>query len=533
VTTRQLAGFIWRWAWLWLLGMLIAGAASYRVSSQLPRVYQSQAKLLVGSADLTNGTGDFGAVQSASQLTATYSQVITTSPIIETALAAGDVDLSPGVAAGLVTAAPVAGTQLIQITVHAGDPDFAATFANLLAAAFMQRIQASQTDRYAAVESSLANQVDQLGATQDDLTHQVADLQAQPPGPTRDEQLARVQFKLTQVQTSFSDAQRSYQDVLLAKARSTNPISVVEPARPAPAAVQPQVRQNVLAAAGVGLLLMLLVAYLAEHLDDRLLSPERAQRLTGAAPLATIPRVQAGRTSRAGDAAASAFQALGASVLSALTSRPRKTIFVANTQPGDGATTVAVNLAVTLAAAGRRVILVDANVSRPALQQLFDIPAQLGLMGLLRHPDLQVVPQLSPEQLPGLRILACGANDPEAAPLLASPRMHDVLTELSELADLIVVDAPGVPGSDGTLALSSWADGVVLVVDARRTHSQSVMTAASILRGMEAHFLGIVLNKTHSVRGLLPFDARLAYSSPEPPPTERVRIDLSGTPGRL
>jgi capsular exopolysaccharide synthesis family protein len=530
VTTRQLAGFVWRWAWLCLLGMALAGAASYRVSSQLPRVYQAQTKLLVGSPDLTNGTGDFG-VQTASQLTATYSQVITTSPIIEAALAAGDIDMTPGVAVGLVNAAPVAGTQLIQITVHAGDPDFAAAFANLVAAAFMQRIQASQTDRYAAVETSLANQVDQLGATQDDLTHQVADLQAQPPSTARDEQLARVQFELTQVQASYSDAQRSYQGVLLAKARSTNPITVVEPAAPTQDAVQPQVRQNVLGAAGVGLVVMLLAAYLVELLDDRLRSPERVERLTGTAPIGTIPRVRAGRNSRSDDVAANAFQTLGANVLSALAARFGKAIFVTNTHPGDGATTVAVNLAVTVAAAGRRVILVDANVSRPSLQQLFDVPAQIGLMGLLSHPKLPVAPQLSAEQLPGLRILPCGSNAPKAGPLLASRRMHEVLTELNELADLIVVDASGVPGSEGTLALASWADGVVLVVDARRTRAASVRAAASTVRGMGANLLGIVLNNSHSVRGLLPFEARLAYSGPEHASTERVSIDLSGTPG--
>jgi capsular exopolysaccharide synthesis family protein len=503
-----------RWAWLWLVAMALAGIASYRVSSDLPKVYQAQTKLLVGSSDLTSGAGEFSVAQTASQITATYSQVITTSPVLEAALAAGGFDLSPSAVAGLVSAAPVTGTQLIQITVRAADPDFAAKFANLVAAAFMQRIEASQTGRYAAVEESLARQVDQLAATQDALTRQVADLQAQPPSTVRDEALAPLQFQLTQAQASYTAAQRSYQDVLLAKARSTNPITVVEPATPPTEAIQPQVRQNVLVAAGLGLLIALGAAYLVELLDDRLRSADRVQRLTGMPPLGTIPRVQAGGNSAGAAEIASAFQLLSANVMSALAGREFRAILVTNTSPGDGATTIAVNLALTVAQSGRRVILVDADVAQPSLQHLFGIRRHTGLTSLLANPQLAVAKLLAEGHFPGLWVLPAGSASSEAS-ALGSEHMQRILTELRELADVVVVDAPGVPGPGGAAALATWVDGVVFVADARRTHASFVRTAATVLRGMGANVLGLVLNKAYTASGVLPSEPLMRAAEPE------------------
>jgi capsular exopolysaccharide synthesis family protein len=509
VRAQQIFAFALRWRWLWLLGMALAGVLSYQVSSQLPRAYQAQTKLLVGSPDLTSGAGDFGAPQTVSQLTATYSQVITTSPVLEAAAAAGGLDLSPVEAGSLVSAAPVGGTQLIQITVRAGDAEFAATFANLVAAAFMQRIEASQTGRYAAVEASLVRQVDQLAAMQDDLTRRVADLQEQPPSTTRDEALLPVQFQLTQAQASYSSAQRSYQDVLLAKARSTNPITIVEPATVPAEPVQSQIRQNVLAAAGIGLVLTLLIAYVIEqHLDDRLLRLGRVEHLTGLEPLGAIPTIQRPRNGLNRGEADNVFHLLGARILIALGRQKGVALVVTGTRSGDGATTVALSLAVTFAQTGKRVILIDTNLAQPALHKLLGVENGIGLTSLLTHPlTTPVNGCLVDHARPGLQLLLAGPAVSNSSALLGSERMRQYMADLRGMADVIILDARLLPALGGTPVLTSWADGVVLVADARRTRAGEVSRTATIVRGAGANLLGVVLNHLNSTSGLLPYES--------------------------
>jgi capsular polysaccharide biosynthesis protein len=503
VTTQQLVHFGLRWSWLMLLGAVVAALVSYQFSSQRPRLYEAQTKLLIGSADPTSVNGDYIGPQTASQLATTYARVITTRPVFEAAIAAANLDLSYGEAASMVSAAPLGNTQLVQITVDTADPELAATLANHVASAFLQQIEAAQTGRYAAVETALAQQVDQRAAVQADLSRQVEDLRNEPPTPNQNAELARVQFELAQAQQIYADTQRSYQEVLLAKARSANPVTVVEPATPPSQPLQSQEKQSALMAAAIGLLLAGLIAYIVERWDTRLLSADRAERLTGLRVLGSIPRHQPEATREENSAAASAFQLLSASIMLALKERQRGTLLVTGVSPGSGATTATLNIARCLAKAGRRVIVVDAHFANPSLDNLFGIKNQTGLGRLLTEAQLPVARHLVEVETPGVYLLPAAPTSGTSRDLLASnwDRMQLCLEELRELADVIIVDAPLAPNFGGALAVAGWVDGVVLIVDAQHTRAHEVVAVAKLLNSAGANLVGLALNRPDRTRG--------------------------------
>jgi capsular polysaccharide biosynthesis protein len=485
-----------RWSWLLVAGAATAAFVSYRITNELPRAYDAQTTLLVGSADLTSRTGDYGVPQTASQLALTYSRVLTTRPVLESAIAAGGFDLSYERAAGMVTATPVGGTQLIQISVRAPDPQLAATLSNLLAAAFMQQIETAQTGRYAAVENALARHVDDVNASQADLARQVERIQNQPPTPNRDAELARVQFELAQARQNYDATQRSYQDVLVTKARTTNPITVVDPAVPPPQPVQSQEKQNTLMAAAGGLLIAALAAYLVEQLDDRLLSGDRAERLTRLRHLGTVPSAHAEKEEAVNQGASSGTQLLAANIMLALGRPHPAAILITRTDFTHGATEIAIELAASIGQAGKRVILVDANLAQPTLQDVPGIDSRNGLSWLLTHAQIPAHDHLIGTGTPSFYVLPAGPSSRNAMDLLASERMELCVAELRELGDVVIFDGPL------SLALARWVDGVVLVTDSR-SRAGEVVAAATMLQGAGANLVGLVLYDRAKTSGLL------------------------------
>src|SRR5207247_9447811 len=166
---------------------------------------------------------------------------------------------------GLLDVKPLANTQLIQISARGNTPDVAALFANQLAAAFIRYSEANQANRFASSRDSLSKQIDQLSAAITQRGQQIDEARAQPPSAARDTELTRLQAELAQIQQSHAVATRGYQDILVAQARSSDLLAVVDPASPNPNSVQPRVLLNTLLAAVLGLLAPLGVVVLREH----------------------------------------------------------------------------------------------------------------------------------------------------------------------------------------------------------------------------------------------------------------------------
>ena len=179
----------------------------------------------------------------------------------------------------------------------------------------------------------------------------------------------------------------------------------------------------------------------------------------------------------------------------------QRSILITSPSPEDGKTTVACNLAASVALGGRRVLLVDANLRRPALQKFHDnVDGSNGLSNLLvGNADLASV--IRKTSLPNLDVIGSGPLPPNPAELLGSAQMRSFLQEVSSTYDQVFFDAPPALLANDALVLSTLVDGVILVCRAKKNSRGMTQRACGLLQRVEAHILGGVLNAVQVQRG--------------------------------
>jgi capsular exopolysaccharide synthesis family protein len=520
LTALQIWQLTRRWLWLLALTTVLFATASYLVSAWLPRVYEGTARLLVTPGQAGSAASSYNDVLTAERLTQTYSEVMKSRPIVEAAARDAGIDLAFGDAVGLLDVKPIRNTQLIQISARARSEEGAARYANSVAAVFIAQTQTSQSARFTTSKDSLGQQVDLLNTQISDRTGRIDGLRAEPPGAQRDADLSRLQGELLQLQQSQQTAIRSYEDVRLSEARSNDLLSVVEPAYPSSTPVQPKILLNVALAAILGLFVGIGVAFLVETFDDRLFSPERLQRFTGLLSLGSVamlpkdgPRTVDQMRTKAADPVrtngyaygtshvSEAYRLLHANLQFAAVEKPLRTLLVTSSDAGDGKSSIAANLAVVMAQAGQRIVLIDADLRRPTQHAIFDVSNRAGLTSLLVDERLAVEGVLLTTRVEGLKLLPSGPLPPNPSELLASHRMQTRLSELRDVCDVVILDSPPIMAVSDPAVLARQADGTLLVINAQRTRGQRASHAVDTLRHAGAAVVGGVLNRIPRGKG--------------------------------
>ena len=288
-------------------------------------------------------------------------------------------------------------------------------------------------------------------------------------------------------------------------------ISIAEPAVIPASPSRPNPPLYLALAAMLGLIGGLGLAFTFENLDSTIRSAGQLERLSGSPVLSSVPTASTpirrngapillngtGRSSKAGEA----FRMLGASTLS-LTSgvssrglRHGRLLLVASAEPRDGKSTVVANLAATVAQAGHRVIIVDADLNHPSLHRLFAVENKLGLKELLMD-SIRVPAALQDTKVAGLRVVASGSSAVGTEVLLNPMRLRQVLLQLAQEADLVLVDSSSVLGSADAAALAPMVDGVLMVVAQGRATEEKVSEALKQLDQVGGKTLGVILNKS-------------------------------------
>jgi capsular exopolysaccharide synthesis family protein len=262
--------------------------------------------------------------------------------------------------------------------------------------------------------------------------------------------------------------------------------------------------------AGIGL------AFLLDYLDDTLKSVEDVDRYIHVPALALIPAMRSERSRLKGKAAAlapedngatalavigdvrspiaEAYRHLRTSLLLSLAGQPPKTILVTSSQPSEGKTTTAANIATTLAQTGVEVLVVDCDLRRPRIHVHFNASNAQGVTNYLAgETNLDALLQ-SFDKLPNLKVLASGPVPPNPAELLGSDEMRKLLNVLSERFTHIIIDSPPAISFTDASILSTMVDGVMLVVQGGRSSRAVVRRAKQQLVDVGANIFGVVLN---------------------------------------
>ena len=171
-----------------------------------------------------------------------------------------------------------------------------------------------------------------------------------------------------------------------------------------------------------------------------------------------------------------------------------QSLAVCSATMGDGTSTIAANLAQTLASSGKRVLLVDANFRDPRLHEFFDLPNDKGLGDLLKssfEPEAVIRSAPTAEHL---SVLTAGSTMVDAPKLLGSPRMEAVSDRLAEMFDVVIYDAPPLRDYMDTVFLSDHVDGVLMAVALRRTKQSAMNIALGKLQEYSISLVGVVAN---------------------------------------
>jgi capsular exopolysaccharide synthesis family protein len=190
--------------------------------------------------------------------------------------------------------------------------------------------------------------------------------------------------------------------------------------------------------------------------------------------------------------ASEAYRMLRTNLFYALVDAPPKVIVLTSAAHGEGKSTTAANLALTLAQAGKNTLLLDCDLRKPVLHKLFRTGNMEGLVDILigeRAPR-----EVWSEPIPGLKLVPSGPPPPNPAELLSSRRLAEVLQQVRQEFEYVLVDTPPVGRVSDSAVLAANGDGVLLVLDSQHTRKRSLKHALHTLEGVGANVLGTVMN---------------------------------------
>jgi succinoglycan biosynthesis transport protein ExoP len=335
--------------------------------------------------------------------------------------------------------------------------------------------------------------------------------------------------------------QRLKDATISAGLRATN-IHVIDTAAPPSSPVRPKRLLNIAIASLVGLILGVTLAFVEEGLDNSIKSAEDVQRLIAAPALAIVPAAgsegnnrywrraghrangHSGKSSingavalavlkHPGSALSESYRALRTSILLSTAARPPQVLLVTSPQPNEGKSCTSLNLALTLAQRGSRVLVVDGDLRKPGIASHFGLGGECGLSGLLTGAHDLSAALFQVESMPQLWVLPAGPTPPNPAELLSSPGMADTLLQLRERFDHVVVDSPPLLMVTDATVLSTLVDGVILVVESGVTVRGALVRAHSLLENAGGRVLGVVMNKVDFHRDAYYYSSYSRYHS--------------------
>jgi non-specific protein-tyrosine kinase len=500
---KHYVSILWKWSWLIVLSTLVATVACLWTTSRMPRIYKTGTTLMVGRFMQTdNPTGqDFAISQ---QLAQTYIQLVARQPVLQGTIDALGLTMPWQALAGQVKTGLVEGTQLIHISVQDTDPGRAKALADEIARQLILQSPTPGEQEKAQQAEFVRERLMVLQAQIKDGEQQIEELEARLALENSARGIQDIQNQIEILQQKISTWQSNYAGMLdFYEGSRTNYLSVVEPAVVPTTPVSPKVLYFLLVAAASGFTLAAGGAFLIEYLDDTIKTKEDVDRVLKLPTLGSISRIARVRepadhlvTLEFGHSPATeAYRVLRTNVQFSTLADPAPHVLVTSATPQEGKSTTAANLAITMAFAGKRVILVDADLRRPSLHRTFDVSNQIGLTSLLLDPSLAAEAVLQATPALGLRLLPSGPLPPNPADLLGSELMKGRLEEIKRSADVVIFDSPPVLAMADAAIIGSLCSGVILVVDAGCTRSQVVRRAKEALDQLNVKILGVVLNK--------------------------------------
>jgi capsular exopolysaccharide synthesis family protein len=410
------------------------------------------------------------------------------------------------------------------VTASSNNASQAASDANAFAKTYADVRRQSTVDELLTASSQLQSRITDLDSQLatinqplNELDAQIANASAQTR-PALQAQRADLVSHINSQVSSLQSRRAAYADQLDQLQLETNltvtgGAQVVSQASVPSSPVSPKPVRNGGIALGVGLVLGLALAFLFDHLDDRIHGKEDVERASGLTVVGLIPAVPGWRNradvelvtvDAPNSASAEAYRSLRTSLQFLGLERDTRVVQVTSSTSGEGKTTTVANLAVSLTGAGKRVIVMDCDLRRPRIHSFFGLEHTLGLTSVIVG-DVSLASAIQPAvATPRLAVLPSGPVPPNPSELLALRRFSELVDACKQEADYVLIDSPPVLPVADARVISAVADVTFVVVTAERTNMGDVEAAVEMLRQVDAPVLGTILNA-------IPNNRRLGY----------------------
>lgn len=496
---REYLGVIWRRKWLVILPVVIFTMATVAADSLLvtPK-YESTAELLQRRSGLDKallGSDLFQQGSSPERDMATAAELVKSPQVTSAVIASIGERFGGRDPASMVSVSVISKSDILRITVTDTDAQLAADLANSFATAYV--------DWRRGVDQGVLKQ-------------------ARLP--------IELQISNTPPELQESANYRVLKDKLetlkMLESIQTGGMEVVKTATVAPSPVSPNpVKMGLLSfiaslAFGVG------IVFMAEHLDTKVRSTDEINKALQKPVLAAVPKINAS-TNRSlitianpSGACSESFRLLKTNLSYIEPDREIKSIMITSAQQGEGKTTTVANLAVTMARAGQRVIILDGDMRRPMLHRYMKLDNTVGLTNVIAgnctlRESLQIIDAedlaiswegemrdtaamsgFAAPSTNGVKPIYCataGPLPPNPGELTSSEKFSSLIAEASQYADIVLVDAPPLGAVGDAASIASMVDGVVMIVRLGETSKKSLGFISHFIETVPTHVMGVVI----------------------------------------
>ena len=498
----QSLALVRRHAWLVVILAVIAAGGAYLLASRQTPMYSATAELLYSpGVDLSNPLGSYAYVDPTAQQVQILSATTTiTSPEIEKLVRStvGTESKWPSYSVSATVSSPSqpgASTTYstgVAITVDSVNAQWAARLANAYAEQFIKWRTKNEQTEIANAEAVLESKIKDL----------------QTSGHTSSNDYAILTGDL--------------QDLEIRSATATGDFVVLAPATAPDAPYAPNPKKSAVLGLGVGVLVGLGVALLRERLDTRLRSHRDVGELLGLPVIGRIPTISNDVLSKgplvvlteSDGTAANALRILRTNIEFASLGEEHRVLMVVSALQGEGKSLTIANLAASLTLAGKNVLLVDGDLRRPQLHKLFGLRNVSGISSVIAGQaklDASIQPALGPvlvrtpegasrerpepnhDAAPRLSVLTAGPPPPNPGEMVGSQRFASLISELKSMPfDLLLVDSPAFLAVGDALSLAADVDGVLLLVNLKKTRRPILEEAKELLGAVPARKLGVI-----------------------------------------
>jgi capsular exopolysaccharide synthesis family protein len=319
--------------------------------------------------------------------------------------------------------------------------------------------------------------------------------------PDKMRQISQLQLTADAAEEVFKSLQEQSYQIGVAEAMTVSDLQPIEAAKPPERHYSPKLVINLVLGLALGGAFGFGLAFLFEYIDDTIKGPDDLSDVWDAPRLGVIPRFKGEGERRVIDALATthpvaeAYRTVRNGLLFASLDKPLEIIAVSSALPSEGKSTFSVNMGVSFAREGKRVLIVDCDLRRPAQHRHFsETSNHQGVTDVLTG-KLQVDEAIQQTPVPGLSMLTSGPIPTDPARLIESLRLRQLLLDLQKQYDLVIVDTPPSLVVNDSLVLSRVVDGIILVIEAHKTSRKLITDMRGRFDNNGIEPIGLVLNK--------------------------------------